>query len=285
MFGLCSSIDDDDAAGLAVEAVQRVVVADRVDRLAGELGDVDVGGRGDLAGDDAQTGGEQRLAGDATVGVLGEDGVEDGVADLVGHLVGVTLGHALGCEGPTGHGCSWLGVSGRWKGSGRAAASQVDDGVEDGVGDRPLVAKVDRHRVGVRHGGGRRRWCRARSLRRGADVVGDDEIEPLAPPASLGVGDEVVGLGGEPDQRLTGRACSGPSPARMSGVGSSTISGGPSCFFSLPAGRGLGPEVGDGGGHHDDVGGGVAAPSRASISAAVSTARRSTPAGSGGRPC
>jgi hypothetical protein len=59
---------DDDAAGVAVEAVQRVVVADAVDDLAGQLGDVDVGRGGDLAGDDAQAGGEQRLARDRPCG-------------------------------------------------------------------------------------------------------------------------------------------------------------------------------------------------------------------------
>ena len=37
----------------------------------------------------------------------------------------------------------------------------------------------------------------------------------------------------------------------MSGVGSSTMSGTPSCFFILPVGGHLGTEVGDGGGHDD----------------------------------
>ena len=75
----------------------------RVDDLAGELRDVDVGRRRDLAGDDAQPRGEQRLAGDAAVGILGEDRVEHGVADLVGHLVGMALGDALGGEGELAH--------------------------------------------------------------------------------------------------------------------------------------------------------------------------------------
>ena len=39
----------------------------------------------------------------------------------------------------------------------------------------------------------------------------------------------------------------------MSGVGSSTISGTPSCFLSLPSAAAAGPEVGDRGGHHDHV--------------------------------
>ena len=59
----------------------------------------------DLAGHDAQTGREQRLAGDARHGVLREDGVEDRVRDLVGDLVGVSFGHRLrGEEGAVAHG-------------------------------------------------------------------------------------------------------------------------------------------------------------------------------------
>jgi hypothetical protein len=97
---------DDDATGVAVEAVEGVVVADGVDRLAGDLRDLDVGVGGDLAGDDTEAGRQQRLAGDAPVGILGEDGVEHGVGDLVGHLVGMALGDALRGEGVHGHGDS-----------------------------------------------------------------------------------------------------------------------------------------------------------------------------------
>ena len=85
----------DDATRVAVEAVERVVVADAVDRLASDLRDLDVGVGRDLAGDDAETGRQQGFAGDAAVGILGEDGVEHGVGDLVGHLVGMALGDAL----------------------------------------------------------------------------------------------------------------------------------------------------------------------------------------------
>ena len=87
---------------------ERVVVADAVDGLAGDLGDLDVGRRADLAGDDAQARGDHRLAGDAAVGILGEDGVENGVGDLVGHLVGMALGDAFGGEGVIGHGQCFL---------------------------------------------------------------------------------------------------------------------------------------------------------------------------------
>ena len=51
--------------------------------------------------------------------------------------------------------------------------------------------------------------------------------------------DEVVGLGREPDQHLAG-ALSRPRSTRKSWVGSSTISGMPSCFLSLRSGGSLG---------------------------------------------
>jgi hypothetical protein len=53
---------------------------------------IDVGLGGDLAGDDHQSGGRQRLGGDAAVGVLLQAGVQNGVGDLVGNLVGVAFG-------------------------------------------------------------------------------------------------------------------------------------------------------------------------------------------------
>ena len=59
------------------------------------LGKVDVAAGGDLAGDDRETGRDERLAGDAADGVLREDGVENGVGDLVGDLVGMAFGHRL----------------------------------------------------------------------------------------------------------------------------------------------------------------------------------------------
>ena len=57
--------------------------------------EIDVGRRGDFAGDDDQAGGDQGLAGHAALGILVQDGVEDGVGNLVGNLVGMTLGDRL----------------------------------------------------------------------------------------------------------------------------------------------------------------------------------------------
>ena len=85
----------DDAAGVAVEALEGVVVTDLTDGVADQGLEVDVGLGGDLSGDDDEAGAGEGLAGDAAVRVFGEAGVEDGVGDLVGHLVGMTFGHGL----------------------------------------------------------------------------------------------------------------------------------------------------------------------------------------------
>ena len=90
---------DDDAARLGVEAELRARVADLPDPASDELRDVDIRLGGDLAGDDDEPGRDQRLAGDAPLGIGGENGVEHGVGDLVGHLVRMALGDRLGGEG------------------------------------------------------------------------------------------------------------------------------------------------------------------------------------------
>ncbi len=84
-----------DAAGLVVVAEVGARVADLLDRLTDDLGDVDVGLGADLAGDEREAGGHERLASDTPVGVVLEDRIEDGVRDLVGELVRVALGDRL----------------------------------------------------------------------------------------------------------------------------------------------------------------------------------------------
>jgi hypothetical protein len=94
---------DLDTAGVAVEPLDRGVVADLEDLLANELGDRRVGLGGHLTRDDHETGGQERLAGDPAVGVAREERVQHGVADRVGDLVRVTLGHGLGGEQTSSH--------------------------------------------------------------------------------------------------------------------------------------------------------------------------------------
>ncbi|GHI90340.1 hypothetical protein Sxan_77040 [Streptomyces xanthophaeus] len=91
------------AAGGAVEALGRGVVADVEDLLPYEGGDVGVRAGGHLAGDVDLTGGDQGLDRDARGGVLTQQLVEDGVADLVGDLVGMSFGHGLRGEQAAGH--------------------------------------------------------------------------------------------------------------------------------------------------------------------------------------
>ena len=67
------------------------------------VGDVDVAGGGDLAGDVHLAGGDEGLDGDPAARVLRQHGVEDRVADLVGDLVRVALGHRLGREEAAWH--------------------------------------------------------------------------------------------------------------------------------------------------------------------------------------
>ena len=85
-------------ARLAVEAEARVVVADRRDRAAHDVRDRDVGIRRDLAGDARESGGHERFACDARIGISRENRVEHGIGDLVRDLVGMTFGHRLGGE-------------------------------------------------------------------------------------------------------------------------------------------------------------------------------------------
>ena len=93
---------------LPMEAV--LLIADALDDVADRLLDLFANaGRpiavlvhdsvaADFAGDDDAVGGGHRLAGDARLGVLGQEQVDDGVADLVRDLVGMAFGNGFGRE-------------------------------------------------------------------------------------------------------------------------------------------------------------------------------------------
>ena len=85
----------DDGAGVAVEAVEGVVVSDGGDGAADDGLEIDVGFGGDFSGDDDEAGGGKGFAGDAAGGIFGEAGVEDGVGNLVGDLIGMAFGHGF----------------------------------------------------------------------------------------------------------------------------------------------------------------------------------------------
>src|SRR5690606_38766724 len=91
------------------------VVADAADGLANDARDVDVRGRGDLARDDGEAGGDHGLARDAAERVAVEQRVEDGIGDLIGHLVGMALRYRFRGEQPALHGASYPSLPGVWR--------------------------------------------------------------------------------------------------------------------------------------------------------------------------
>ena len=86
---------DQHATGLPVDAVLGAGVADLLDRLADEAGDVDIGLGGDLPEDQDRAGAQRGLARDPAERILAQDSVEDGVTDLIGNLVRMPLGDRL----------------------------------------------------------------------------------------------------------------------------------------------------------------------------------------------
>ena len=247
-------------------------------RLAHQLGDVDVGRGGDLAGHQHQTGGQQGLARHPALRVVGQQGVEHRVGDLVGHLVGMALGHRLRGEGVSGaHG--WI-RSGRGRldttvGGGlgpitdRPPRSTGQDGVRVIVPpnsvDHPIQDGLGHGILGRRATGGDRsvvgrrwspRWCRGRSPRPGADTsLATIRSTPLAASLAAARCGNLASVVSAANPTSTWPGCRRrPSSARMSGVGSSTRSGMPSALWILARRPRLGSEVGHRRSHDHHVG-------------------------------
>lgn len=83
-------------AAPVVDAIVGVVVADALDRVAGDSNVVNVGLRGDLAGEQYEAGSAQGLCRNAGLGILGQQGIEDGIRNLVSDLVRVAFGNRFG---------------------------------------------------------------------------------------------------------------------------------------------------------------------------------------------
>ena len=98
---------DEQVAGLVIEALGGVVVANVLDSITNDLLVVNVGAGGDLAEDHDHAGLGGSLTGDLGEGVLLEAGIEDGIRDLISDLVGVTLTDRLGLNGAES--CQHLG--------------------------------------------------------------------------------------------------------------------------------------------------------------------------------
>ncbi len=83
---------------MVVESPGGVGVTDVLDDVADDVGDFDIGLRGDFTGDERDAGGQNRFACHPREFVLGNDGVQDAVGDLIGNLVRMALGDGLGRE-------------------------------------------------------------------------------------------------------------------------------------------------------------------------------------------
>jgi hypothetical protein len=88
----------DYGAGIAVEAVEGVVVSDGLDGASDYVLKIDVGFRRDFSGDDYESGGGQGLTGDAAAGIFSQAGVEDSIRNLVGDFVRVAFRDRFGSE-------------------------------------------------------------------------------------------------------------------------------------------------------------------------------------------
>ena len=146
----------------------------------------------------------RRLAGDAGVGVLRQDGIEDAVGDLVGHLVG--MAHR---DGFAGEQVAVVMRHGRKSPSGRSSMCQAGDGREKEPARDPVVLGTGR---------GPQSWSRSLARRmRGMGRVGV---------AAFAAGNASGGMTFDYGARqLSGSASCRSSLPVVAGVGSSSVSG------------------------------------------------------------
>jgi len=85
----------DHGAGVGIETVESVVVADGRNFAPDQSLKIDIGLGGDFAGDDDQSGGGQSLAGNAAGGIFDQAGVKDGIGNLIGNFIGMALSDRL----------------------------------------------------------------------------------------------------------------------------------------------------------------------------------------------
>ena len=89
---------DGDLAGLRVEAVARLGVADLADGVTGNLFVVHLRGGGDFAENVHRVGDGGDFAGDVAHRVLRQQRIQNRVGNLVADFIGMTLGHTLGSK-------------------------------------------------------------------------------------------------------------------------------------------------------------------------------------------
>ena len=82
----------DHGAGIGVESIDSIVIANGADDATDQRLEVDIGAGGDFSGNDDEAGRGEGFAGHAAVGVLLKAGVKDSVGNLVGDFVGMAFG-------------------------------------------------------------------------------------------------------------------------------------------------------------------------------------------------
>ena len=277
------------AARLAVEPELGVRVPDLGHGPPDHRRDVDPAVGGDLAGHDHEARRHECLARDAAVGVDREQGVEHRVGELVGELVGMPLGHGFrGEQVALAHvrasiaavtDATRLVRRARRAGRRSPPASSVLVHVRSGVVG--AVGAQDHRDVRLR----------AEPGAVATDLVHDHHVQVLRPELAATGRLEVGGLCGEPHEDPRSLAFAElaedvgrrlEEQLRRAGL-----------LLQLAVGDDLRTEVGDGGGHHDDVGIARAPTRRRGASPRRSRRERWSPPaapgpcpdrGSGGRP-
>lgn len=89
---------DEQVAGLVVETLGRVIIADALDSLTDDLLVVELGLGGNLTENHDHTGLGGSLASNLGEGILSQAGIKDSIGDLISDLVGVTLADGLGLK-------------------------------------------------------------------------------------------------------------------------------------------------------------------------------------------
>ena len=79
-----------------VKSPGSIAIAHILDDLADDVGNLDVGFGGDLARDEGDPGGQNRLAGHAAMSVLHDNGVQNSVGDLIRDFIRMAFGHRFG---------------------------------------------------------------------------------------------------------------------------------------------------------------------------------------------
>ncbi|TSC97675.1 MAG: Uncharacterized protein Greene101449_1111 [Candidatus Peregrinibacteria bacterium Greene1014_49] len=82
---------DNDSAGLVIESIDGIVIANFTDSFAGNSCDIDVSRCTHFSGNNNKAGGCKALAGDVCVRVLTQRVIENGIGNLIAEFIGVAF--------------------------------------------------------------------------------------------------------------------------------------------------------------------------------------------------